>query len=61
MSYPAHKCMFGECCKPGLAFRRGKEQQVPLCWLAGFSISLAKGAWGDAAGPRTLLTSDTPA
>lgn len=60
MSYPAHGCMFGESCKPGLAFRRSEEQQVPLCWLAGFSISLAKGAWEDAAGPCTLLTSDIP-
>lgn len=57
MSYPAHKCVFGECCKPGVAFRRGK---VPLHWLGGSSVSLAQGAREDAAGPCSLLTSAIP-
>lgn len=43
MSYPAvvwYCWMFGKCCKPGLAYRRGEEQQVPFCCMERFSISL---------------------
>lgn len=63
MSYPAvvwYCWMFGKCCKPGLAYRRGEEQQVPFCCMEHFSISLPKAAWTDAADPCARLTPDIP-